>query len=73
MEEKKSSKQEVLNTFLSVIFNKQIETKFPDLVKVLEDKTVKELYFKLWCSGVSAGLELNKAIQSIRETGDEWK
>lgn len=66
----KEKRTEVLNTFLTIIFDREMELRFPELLENFPEE--KGFYFKLWCAGVNAGLELDKAIKEIRESGDEW-
>ena len=63
MEEKEISKTEALNVFLNEIFNQQMPKQFPDIEV---DKVNRALYFKIWCGGVNAGLELDVAIKQIK-------
>jgi len=62
---KQEDRIEVLNAFLSKIFDNQITSRF---IGVDINDTNRELYFKLWCGGVSAGLELNDAITEIKQS-----
>ena len=67
MENKKMTKDEALSIFLTEIFKNKMASDFPD-IKIAEDN--KGLYFKLWCSGVKSGMELDVAVQNLRETGE---
>lgn len=65
MEERDKEKQaETLNMFLTELFDREMRTKFPD-IEIIDDNRL--LYFKLWCGGVSAGMELDVAIANIKE------
>ena len=65
MQERDKEKQaETLNRFLTELFDKEMLNKFPD-IEVTDDNRL--LYFKLWCGGVSAGMELDVAIANIKE------
>lgn len=66
IEEKQLSDTEVLNTFLSEIFETRMKEKFPEIELTAENR-VK--YFKLWANGVAAGLELNRAIMNLKDAG----
>ena len=65
MQERDKEKQaETLNRFLTELFDKEMLNKFQD-IEVTDDNRL--LYFKLWCGGVSAGMELDVAIANIKE------
>jgi len=63
----KMTREEALNIFLTEIFKNKMAENFPE-IKIAEDD--KGLYFKLWCSGVRSGMELDLAIQNLKETGE---
>ena len=65
--DKKMTKQEALNIFLTEVFKNKIAAIFPG-VELLEPERV--VYYKVWCNGVNAGMELDAAIQNLRETGE---
>ena len=61
--DKREERIKVLNMFLSEVFNSQKQTRF---VGVDINETNHDLYFKIWCGGVNAGLELNDSIDEIK-------
>ena len=63
-ERNKKKDAEALNIFLTVLFNNEMVTKFPD-IEITDDNRL--LYFKLWCSGVSAGMELDLAVNELNK------
>ena len=65
MTEKQPTNLEALNIFLGEIFEKRMKDKFPWVDLTDDDK--KTAYYKLWANGVAAGLELNNAIQYLKE------
>ena len=65
MSEKQPTNLEALNIFLGEIFEKRVQEKFPWVDLMDEEKST--IYFKLWCNGVAAGLELNRAITYLKE------
>ena len=58
----KKKDAEALNIFLTELFNKEMIVKFPD-IEITDDNRL--LYFKLWCYGVSAGMELDLAVNEL--------
>ncbi len=62
--DEKTDKHEVLNMFLSEIFDQQMPKRFPEIEITPENKP---LYFKLWCAGVSSGMELDEAVKDIKD------
>ena len=67
-ERNKEEQSEALNMFLTELFNNEMMTKFSD-IEITDDNRL--LYFKLWCGGVSAGMELDVVIADMKEADNE--
>jgi len=63
--DKKMSREEALNAFLTEIFERKMAETFPELEMKEPDRLI---YFKLWCSGVRSGMEIHVAVQDLKET-----
>lgn len=62
--DKREERIKVLNIFLTEIFDNQKTTRFTG---VDINETNRDLYFKIWCGGVFAGLGLNDAVAEIKQ------
>lgn len=62
--ETKPTNQEALTIFLTEVFKNKMKEGGFNTVMLAEEK---DFYFKLWQNGVQSGMELNRAIQDLKE------
>jgi hypothetical protein len=63
--DKKPTNVDVMEIFMTKIFEDKMKETYPHILELDAEK--KAVQFKIWGNGVAAGLELNDAIENLKE------
>jgi hypothetical protein len=63
--DKKPTDVEVMEIFMTEIFENRMKEKYPHVMEMDTEK--RAAYFSIWTNGIIAGMELNLAIENLKE------